>query len=98
MNRVPTKRLTLLLLATLAAACTSPCLELAKKVCKCEETISAKNACERRAEAEEANINLSDSDEDRCDDLLDKCKCGALDTPEGRVACGLAREPATPTP
>jgi len=78
------------LLLVLGAACSSPCEELAAKICACEETRSDRDACERRASQQEDVANPSDADQERCERLVETCDCNLLDTAAGKRACGLA--------
>lgn len=73
-----------------APACTSPCEELAEKVCACEASASSIDACERRASQKADELGDSARTEELCERLLDTCECSALDTTAGKRACGLA--------
>lgn len=89
------KRTSVLACALLAAACilggcSTPCEELAEKICACEGTLSARNACERRARQQQDSNPPSDATQDRCEKLLVTCDCNVLDTAAGKRACGLA--------
>lgn len=79
-----------LAVAALLSACSSPCEELASKICACESTRSAIDACERRASQQQDANPPSDAEQNRCEDLIDGCDCFALNTAAGKRACGLA--------
>lgn len=79
-----------LALAPLLAACSTPCEELASKVCACEPTRRAVDACERRATQQESARAPTAAEENRCEALVDSCDCNALATAAGKRACGLA--------
>ena len=75
---------------TLLSACSTPCEELAAEICACEDTRSARDACERRAKQQASANEPSQGEQDRCEQLLDTCDCFALNTAAGKRACGLA--------
>lgn len=95
------KRLLLAAAVSLAAlaGCKNPCLELAQKLCECESTATLRDSCSQRA-TDEANRNaVSPDQEANCRELMAPsdggrpCDCHMLDSPEGKLACGLARDP-----
>jgi hypothetical protein len=77
--------------ALVLAGCTSPCVKLAQKLCECETTTEAQDNCKTTASEQESLVDVSSEDEDRCSDLIDGCDCHAIDTPQGKIACGLSR-------
>jgi len=79
-----------LLCPTVLMACSTPCEELAEKICACEGSTSARDACERRASQQSDANQPSQAEQDRCERLLDTCDCNTLDTAAGKRACGLA--------
>lgn len=79
-----------LALAPVLAACSTPCEELASKVCACEPTRRAVDACERRASQQQDTRAATSAEEARCEALVDTCDCNALGTAAGKRACGLA--------
>lgn len=82
--------LALLVALPFLAACSTPCEDLAEKICACEVTTTAREACERRASDLQDRRGTSDSEQNRCDEFVDGCDCNALDTAAGKRACGLA--------
>lgn len=74
-------------------ACTDPCLELARKLCECQDTQIARENCIRNAEAayQQADQDALAQSQSQCADLVDGCDCNDLDTESGKQACGLAR-------
>jgi hypothetical protein len=72
------------------AACSTPCEDLAAKICGCEASTALRDACERRASDLQDQRGTSDAEQNRCDKLVDTCDCHALDTAAGKRACGLA--------
>lgn len=90
---------TLLVSASLIAllpACTDPCVELGEKICECESvspTSYDADQCKVELNKKASLIEISDEAQDRCEQLLDGCRCDALDTAEGKQACGLAVTP-----
>lgn len=83
-------RLLVVLSALSAAACATPCEELASKICACEGSLAAIDACEQRASQSEDLLDVTDEEQDRCDGFVDSCDCHALATAEGKRRCGLA--------
>jgi len=87
-----------LFLAALAAlaldGCTNDCLKLAQKVCDCQPTATLRDTCNSDASNQKAQITLTSADERLCAGLLDSCDCHTLDTPQGKVNCGQARDPS----
>jgi hypothetical protein len=83
-------RLAFALTALSAAACATPCEELASKICACEGSLAAIDACEQRATQTEDLLDVTEEDQNRCDGFVDSCDCHALDTAEGKRRCGLA--------
>ena len=86
-----------LLLTLLAVAlvslpgCKNPCIALAEKICDCQKTANERSLCVSRANDEASQRTLTPEDKATCSALVDKCDCHALDTPQGKQACGLAR-------
>lgn len=84
--------LTLVALSWVALpGCKGKCRALSEKLCECNTNTLAKDACMRRASNEESRVNPTEEDEARCGELLAQCNCHAIDTLEGKRACGLAR-------
>ncbi len=83
--------LALALLALVLPACKGKCRVLSEKLCECEVNSVEKDGCMRRASSEEARLAPSPEDEAICAQLEPGCDCHAIDTPEGKRACGLAR-------
>lgn len=82
--------LALLLALPVLAACSTPCEELAERICGCEPTTTARDNCERRASDVQDARGTSDAEQERCESFLDSCDCHALDTAAGKRACGIA--------
>jgi hypothetical protein len=85
---------TLALLAASAllalAGCSSPCRELSEKLCDCLKPVE-REECQRTAANEERRLEPTAEDEMVCEEKLETCTCEALETDEGKRACGLAR-------
>jgi hypothetical protein len=91
MKRAPLHLAVMLCAASLALpACTEPCVELADKICGCQPA-SLQDSCKSEATAESSRVQPTSADQQRCKALIDQCDCNQLATPEGKVACGLAR-------
>jgi len=78
----------------IASGCKNPCLELAQKICDCQSTTSLRDACNQQASDRNSLETVTPEDEETCTALMDKCDCHALDTAEGKLNCGIARDPA----
>ena len=83
--------LALALLGLVGTGCQSPCLQLASKICDCQNTQQDRDNCNSQASARNDTIKPTQADENTCSALVDKCDCHALNTPEGKRNCGLAR-------
>lgn len=79
--------------AALLTGCKSSCRQLSEKLCDCTLNSNDKTACLQRAASSEANAVITAEDEDACRQLYDDCDCRLVDTPAGKVKCGLARDP-----
>lgn len=67
-------------------------MELGEKICACKQTHNARESCREAVSARAKKINPSADDSNRCEALIDKCDCTKLNTAEGKLNCGLARE------
>lgn len=85
--------LLLILTLALAAGCKGKCRKLSERLCDCQPNTVAKDDCNRRAGTEESRIGTKPEDEALCAQFLNTCDCHTIDTPEGKRACGLARNP-----
>jgi hypothetical protein len=89
-----------LLASTLLAltGCKSPCRELSELRCACAEPFQ-RESCIRSVAIDEANVEPTGEDLALCEQKLETCPinpedrstCEALETDEGKRACGLAR-------
>jgi hypothetical protein len=85
-------------LALALTACKSQCRQLAEVLCNCSlNTVDQQNCLTAAGTAEGANPP-SDHDNAVCQSLLPQpdgggCDCRLIDTPEGKIRCGLARPP-----
>jgi hypothetical protein len=87
----------------LACACSSPCQDLATRICKCEPSGAERTFCQRSIEDQISNGNPrpGSSEQDFCEQKLETCPdpsdsatmCQDLQTEEGKQACGLAFPP-----
>jgi hypothetical protein len=91
------KTLLLLLLAASlafgAVACGSACKDLGNKICDCQPTRAKEDSCELALDTAVENFDLSSSQENACQDILDsgECTCEALQAGD-LAACGLAND------
>ena len=77
----------------LGPACKGNCRNLAEKLCLCAANTIDKNTCLTTAATEQGRVGTTDADEAVCASLYDGCDCHTINTPQGKVACGLARPP-----
>ncbi len=75
---------------SLAAGCGNPCRDLASKICSCLPDDGTRAACNTRARQQESIYTVGKEDQQLCQQKLDSCDCTMLNTPEGRVNCGIA--------
>ena len=85
------KAVLLACLLAAASGCRNACLALADAVCSCELDQATKDNCNAQAKTQGSTFPVTSEDEKFCQQKLDAnaCSCTALNTPEGRAACGL---------
>jgi hypothetical protein len=88
----------LLACAALVAGCKGPCRNLAESLCQCANSSADKDACNQNVANEDSRIGPTDSDNAFCTTLLNPpadggigCDCHLINTTQGKIACGLAR-------
>jgi hypothetical protein len=101
------------LLATLAAAglaCSSPCQDLADRICDCSPDGPVRDNCKTsvKNQINDGVQQPTDADQTFCQSKLLTCPdpggdinsqaCHALQSQQGKVACGIAWPPSTATP
>ena len=79
----------------LVTGCKSNCRQLSEKLCDCTTSTTEKTSCLQYAASKEtaSGVIVTAADEDLCASLLTQCDCRLIDTPEGKVKCGLAVSP-----
>jgi hypothetical protein len=87
--RLATACLSLALLSL--AGCKGNCRTLSEKLCDCELNALAREACLRNAADQDGRVAPTAEQEEVCGELLERCECSTISTPEGKQACGLAR-------
>ncbi len=90
--------------APLLAACGDPCQDVADRICGCEVDSVHQSACRTRVSGSLKNGSYRPTQTDHayCSHLLDTCPdpnddpqmCIRLQTPQGKIDCGLAYPPA----
>jgi uncharacterized protein YcfL len=86
------RKLLVIALAVVAlAGCKSNCRQLSEKLCDCTISSTAKSTCLTNVANHEASAISTAETEATCGALLDGCDCRLVDTPAGKVKCGLAR-------
>ena len=85
---------TLLCMLTFAfvAGCSTPCLDLANQICKCQPDTTSQSNCQTNASNAGSTFTVRSQDNEYCQQKLDEgaCDCNKLNTPEGRANCGLS--------
>lgn len=78
--------------ALLTEGCGNACLDLASQICVCLPDDGSRAACNRRAKDDQGTFPVRNADQQVCQQLLDsnQCDCTKLNTPEGKLHCGLA--------
>lgn len=80
-------------LLLLASGCKGQCRQLSEKLCDCSANTTTRTSCLQNAATREGSYPPTAEDEAACQALLDTCDCRLIDTPQGKVNCGLARNP-----
>ena len=75
------------------AGCKGNCRKLSEKLCDCAASAALKDSCLQRAASEDGRIGPTTTDDARCAQLLQVCDCHSIDTVQGKINCGLARQP-----
>jgi hypothetical protein len=75
--------------------CKSNCRILSESLCDCAPNSNARTSCLQRVASNETNMPGSAEDEVVCEALLpgkpNGCDCRLIDTPAGKMRCGLAQ-------
>jgi hypothetical protein len=95
----PLMRLALLLIASLGiAGCKSQCRQLSERLCECELNSNERSNCVSRAANAEGVNPGNFAQEEYCRARLqpgpEGCDCRLIATKEGKMRCGLARDPS----
>jgi hypothetical protein len=85
--------LSLFLSAFFFAGCKGNCRKLSERLCDCAANSALKDVCLQRVGNEDSRIAATPADEARCSTLLQTCDCHTINTVQGKVNCGLARQP-----
>lgn len=70
--------------------CKSQCRVLSEKQCDCALTTTERTSCLAGVANRETLNPPTPEDEDRCAALIDQCDCRLIDTPQGKMRCGIA--------
>ena len=73
-------------------SCKSACRQLSERLCECSLNSNERSACVQRAGNAEGANPPTPSQDQHCKDLLPTCDCRLIDTPQGKIRCGLARD------
>jgi hypothetical protein len=76
----------------LLTGCKSRCRQLSEKLCDCALNSNERTSCLQRAGNNESLNPPTEADEAVCERLYEGCDCRLIDTPMGKMRCGLARE------
>ena len=95
MTNLPLMRLlfTVGALLLVLSNCKGPCRQLSERLCECAINSTEKTNCVQRAGNEEGKVAADPVIEQNCRNLLASCDCRLIDTPRGKINCGLARDP-----
>ncbi|WP_224243277.1 hypothetical protein [Hyalangium gracile] len=95
MFRQPMRRLAAIAVLSLSlvglTGCKGACRQLSEQLCDCNTNSVERELCVRRASNDEARVEPTAEDEATCEAKLETCDCAAIETDEGKTACGLAR-------
>lgn len=83
--------LALVVAASLFTGCKSRCRQLSEKLCDCTLNSNEKTSCLQNAASKETVSPPTAEDDAVCDALYQQCDCRLIDTPVGKIRCGLAR-------
>ncbi|MBI5510922.1 MAG: hypothetical protein HY903_19345 [Deltaproteobacteria bacterium] len=81
----------LVFLGVLGVSCGDPCVDLAKKICRCKPTEAEQSACTQTVDSS-SRPKASAEQQGVCADRLDTCTCAKLEAGE-LDACGMSTEP-----
>lgn len=84
-------KLFVLLLSLSAFACDGPCTNLAEQICSCEPNRTEEDACLLKVQIR-SDTPVSQSEADRCAELLPLCTCDDL-VAENYAVCGISNGP-----
>ena len=84
--------ITVVFLLSTLTGCKSACRQLSERLCECALNSTDKSACVQRAGNSEGQNPPSPTQDQHCKDLLPTCDCRLIDTPAGKIRCGLARD------
>lgn len=82
-----------ILALSLLSGCKNSCQQLSEKLCDCTINSVERTNCLQRVSSKAALSEPTDADEATCEALYDECDCRLIDTPQGKVRCGLALPP-----
>ena len=73
-------------------SCTEPCLELTTRLCKCEPTESAQQACTQAKKYDADERETSIDEQEKCEAYLDDSKCqeDTICEDDNAMSCGLS--------
>lgn len=93
--------LSLALLATGLAGCSTPCQDLGNKICDCGAGGTSLDTCKQQIKNQLAAAHVTSDVENVCSAALDTCNapggatfCEWIETAAGKQACGFANPPA----
>lgn len=80
-------------LALSLTGCKSACRQLSERLCECAINSTERTNCVTLAGNAEGNNPPTPADETFCKAHLNGCDCRLIDTLDGKVRCGLAKDP-----
>jgi hypothetical protein len=80
------------LIAAAVSACGDPCEDLARRICRCQESALLRAQCNTAVRSAAGNHDSTGTEEQRCQEILDArtCTCEAARALDVK-ACGFAR-------
>jgi hypothetical protein len=90
--RAPMRTLVTVILLAAGTACTDPCLQLAYNICLCQPTQYLQQQCDVNAQSADSRAQPTSEQQAVCQSLINTCDCTQIQTEQGKINCGLARE------
>ena len=75
-----------------AMGCTEPCIELTTRLCKCEQSEAAQQACTQTKKNEAGDRETNADEQEQCEFYLDEpdCQEDTICDDDNAMSCGLS--------